>query len=574
MDPSPELRIARLRTQFVVPAVPGAAAPDGIRARLDPVLAGPFAGACAETVGALAPSSDPSVWVLRHVRLDFALQVDGVTDVELARRWSGELARRVARAMREGPDGRDVLRFADRTSHVVHVVEALTAGEDWDEAVFAPFEGLRPLPRDAAIATLLAGDAASAGALLAKLHERSSLDAVLAVLGDHGARRVLASWPREDEPRSIDDLHRWMPLLRRLSPEPPAPTDAAAALRVLAASLAHAGSTPPGRLRALIEDLQALRRWFANGFIVAVQSRLPVHVHTLDGLPSAWAIAAEAASIEALAQAVQATPDLPVGRNQRSAAGASPHAGALLLLDALIGSGVDEDLALLDPASLARPALRALVLAHAIGCAAAADDPLLHVACGADPEADAAAALRLALASLRVRRLLRSPQVLARGGTVSRIRLESFARPRTAAREALVWTDGAADWCRISPRSARGPDAPPADTVLTQDLRLLAIDAGAPDDWARALTFAWLARRTLRRFARGLPGFSRSSIAHLRENFLAGGGTLRREPGGWRLLLQAPPLALVLRIAGRHHDVLSLPWLDGVPLHVELEDAS
>jgi hypothetical protein len=588
MDTTSELRIARLRTHFVVAALPGAPSPDSVRARLDPVLAGPFAEACAETVGALASASDPSVWVLRRVALDFALQIDGLPAPELARRWSGELARRVARAMREGADGIDVLRFPDRTAHLAHVVQSLAAGEDWDDAVFAPFEGVRALPREARLATLLARDPARTAALLVLLQGRGAMPPVIAALGDAGARQVLALWPREEGRLSVADVRRWAPLLRRVQVPGLDAAGEAWTLAAIAAALAGSPETSPGRLRALIEDLQSLLRALPTAAAPGPPGAAADDALAVDAWPRAWRALVREGTAGAIAEAIQ-PPRSPRSEARALApeGGASSNAGALLLLASLASSGVDDDLARLDPRASVRPALRALVLAHAVGRAAAASDPLLHAACGAGPHDDPTATLRAALRHLRVRRLLTAPDVLARAGVPCRVRAAAPPHDGTGPREALVWRDATGDWCRVAPRSPGGPDAEPAEVSMAEEMQALDIDvvasafAGHPggpgrvrDDWARSLVFAWLARRVLRRFARGLPGFARSSVAHLRENFLARGGVLHREPAAWRLVLQAPPLSLVLRISGRHHDVVSLPWLGSLALRVTLEDVA
>jgi hypothetical protein len=75
----------------------------------------------------------------------------------------------------------------------------------------------------------------------------------------------------------------------------------------------------------------------------------------------------------------------------------------------------------------------------------------------------------------------------------------------------------------------------------------------------RTVTLA--ARAVMTSLAARLPGFARSSLAHLRDNFLTGAGTIRDD--GERIDVRLPelPLALVVRIAGMHDRGFAVPWL-------------
>jgi len=70
-----------------------------------------------------------------------------------------------------------------------------------------------------------------------------------------------------------------------------------------------------------------------------------------------------------------------------------------------------------------------------------------------------------------------------------------------------------------------------------------------------------LAQRVLAAFAARIPGFARSSAAHLRENFLDGPGALRCEGDRVQVLLPRVPLAMLLRMMGMHGKTFTLPWL-------------
>ncbi|HXH95277.1 MAG TPA: hypothetical protein VNN25_27125, partial [Thermoanaerobaculia bacterium] len=70
-----------------------------------------------------------------------------------------------------------------------------------------------------------------------------------------------------------------------------------------------------------------------------------------------------------------------------------------------------------------------------------------------------------------------------------------------------------------------------------------------------------IANEVLASFGNRIPGFARSSAAHLRENFLDGTGAIRFERERIEILLPHVPLALLLRMFGVHGKTFALPWL-------------
>jgi hypothetical protein len=79
-----------------------------------------------------------------------------------------------------------------------------------------------------------------------------------------------------------------------------------------------------------------------------------------------------------------------------------------------------------------------------------------------------------------------------------------------------------------------------------------------PADWDALRNH--VASRVLRRFARGLIGFSDSSEQHLRDNFLSGAGRVRVMEEQLTVWLPSVPLQLVLRIAGWHGREYETTW--------------
>jgi hypothetical protein len=580
MGAAPQLSIQRLRTEYLVPAT--RAAPDTLRHRLDPVLAQRVGGAFARSLQPLA--SDGAVWVLRSVNIDFAMHVDGADDDDLARRWSGELARQVAQAMRLGPDGRNVLRFADRASYLAYFLGELAAGQAWDDAAFAGFAGLKALTRESALRTALLREPEHAMPALLALARRRELLRLLLALGDEGAAQLLSAWDPQPDLPSDDDL---LLLLRALLDTPPGgplrELPAARQLHALVAARAAGALGENGLLaHALARLAELIELWQRHAAALQHAASLAERIERwLAAAPPA--VRAWLAQAGGLAAAHRVLEHLQRGTTAASgptgsAALHSLHAGGLLLLASLDDSGVNGVLQQLarNPADCA--ALRCLVLAHALGQAAAADDPALYRACGGSANLQPQASLARALRRLRVHAAARAQaaQTLepAPGSPLV------WRQVACGGRRALIapLNDSvAAPWRAANTLSPRAAPIAMASLAAQADFNALAIHITAPgvrDDWARSLFFAWLAQRVLRHFARRLPGFGDSSVTHLRENFLLRSGSLACPADApWRATLEAPPLALVLRIAGLGGNTLAPPWLHGQAITLLLEEA-
>jgi len=122
---------------------------------------------------------------------------------------------------------------------------------------------------------------------------------------------------------------------------------------------------------------------------------------------------------------------------------------------------------------------------------------------------------------------------------------------------------------------------PPSAREVARHDPVLAVAAGlpaAPEAAAVAelagggrADLAWprLAADLLRRFARHLPGFERSSPAHLARNFVAGPSRVRVAPTGVTATLPRAPLQVALRVAGWDGSSHAVEWLPGGSLTFE-----
>src|SRR3712207_4810509 len=126
---SNRLSIRRLNATYLVPR--DLDAPEAARRRLDEVVTRRLADDCARLLsGALDPRDD-SVWLIRRLDIELALDLGAADDDLIARAWARRAAVSLARAIAAGPDGANVIRFPDAASHVAQFVLDLAEGRAW-----------------------------------------------------------------------------------------------------------------------------------------------------------------------------------------------------------------------------------------------------------------------------------------------------------------------------------------------------------------------------------------------------------------------------------------------------------
>jgi hypothetical protein len=101
---------------------------------------------------------------------------------------------------------------------------------------------------------------------------------------------------------------------------------------------------------------------------------------------------------------------------------------------------------------------------------------------------------------------------------------------------------------------------------------LTGLDPPLVADAAFDLGWSAAARAVSRAFARHLLGFRDSSPGYLWDNFLAGLGRVRSEPGHLDVQLPRSPLAMMLRLGGIAGLVYPVLGLAGVTVHLSLPE--
>jgi hypothetical protein len=181
------ISVERLDCQYLVAGRRGDMA--GLRSRLDRVLHDRLPATCAEEFDRVLDSADPSVWLIRCLDVDIAVNLGALNDEALARVWAGRLVEAATRAMNSSDA--NMLRFPDRTAYLAQFVADLADDVAWGKWYYQPFASLSSLPTGIALREALVREPARAEQALLRIRARGGLERVLASLGDSDAIKVV-----------------------------------------------------------------------------------------------------------------------------------------------------------------------------------------------------------------------------------------------------------------------------------------------------------------------------------------------------------------------------------------------
>jgi hypothetical protein len=568
------LAVWRLRCRYRVPA--GPPTPTALQARLDRVARDRLPAHCAALLGDVLTSGDEGVVVLRRLDLRLVVGSSPGDDATLALAWSRGITRAVARALAVEPDGELVARFASWAHYLARFVQDVAAGTAWTSWCYAPFASLRPLSASAAIREALCQRPAAIVPALGLLAARDRLGWITQTLTEPDAWTVFDAIEPGDDARtgpaaSAPDPVSW--------PRPLPAGPGTAALQLVGATTAS-GRAPPRRHLAAIRQVAGLLPHLdlepgpaASGWTAALLTAAErAGPETLAGLRR---LLAE----DTHALATLLPQPAPVQRRTRLSsddAALTGHGGVFLLLPGLAELDPARLLgrAGLDPATLQHvvPLGRWLLLLKCLGPEqrrGARHDPALAAAAGLDaiPTAERLRVLSAAgmpppsdLAAVVAGWAAGRRLTLGRPPVAEAAELPGV-RPGTVLRD----PDNGL-WLAIDP-SPPGPGQPASTPPPAEaDLRHLST-LDLVGDPAGDLAWSWLAALTLHLFARRLPGFARSSAAHLTRNFLVGATRFTTGDDALTVTLPQAPLRLVLAMGGwGHHHV---PWQPGQTLRIQ-----
>lgn len=507
--------IGRTESTYVVPREHPAAG--DVRFRADRVLRERVVEVLPPLVEAAFPG--PAVCLVERLALDFVFAADTLDDAALAQLWSQEIARGLAAAIRKGEN---VIHFPNRAAFVAQYVTDVTAGRA-DRWYYASFDSLAALPSASAIREAIVREPAIAFDVVAELARTKRLRTVINALSDRGAREVWeAAFPTADP--ASDPSPALVELLLSVWEEtvpsgiaPTADRDAIArvALRLATAVIENA-SAPinAGELQTHIEALLAFAAM-------------------LDGAAEPWSL------VESIIDADAATAVIRAAARDRITDLATLRFFTHL---AAMRADLVTCAASTLPSRFSAPATTAQAAAWAANAAAASK---LGVA------ADEIVASRFAALALLLPPLI--DLGLFAAGDEAALRALLAARCAGGKRAREVLTDP------IVLLFAGGDAAMRLDQSLDFDAGLRDLTPRARREIHRNVARATHA--VMKSLAARLPGFARSSLAHLRANFLAGEGAIRFDGERIDVYLPPLPLALVVRIAGMHGKGFAVPWL-------------
>jgi hypothetical protein len=529
-EASSQVRIDRIHARYLCPR--DHPWPNRLKATLDGVVERGLRASLAPALRPLVRDEDEGVWLVRRLEVGIALNA-AWDQGGLTRAVAPPIARAIAAVLRAVPDGDNVVWFPSRAAYLARFLAGVVDGSAWRRWYFGRFEGLRPLPRSAALRTALEADS---GVGLAALHALapSELRGLLHALTRHDAEGVLARLASEGRGGTVEaSIAMLAPRLAGVQP----PSDAADEARLalgLCVEVTRVGTraVDPALMRTALvaARLVRLRATTPQGTSEELRGTLTGVAGAEEGSGSRGLDAAMAeavrgagpAAIDALLEACAPVVRAPTAGASGRAEHVTPSGGIFFLLPVLAEMPITSATVGWPPLAGA-PAdalVRWLVLAKCTGRGVQAlDDPVLRAMCAL------AAGVRL--------------DDLVPWGT-------GIGRPE---RDRLVET--VVRWGREREVAVCDGDAGalavPAVPVAPAVDRVLGVAAAL-------LVRAW---------ARRLPGFATSSIPYLRANLLDVGATLVPEPARRTVRVRRAPLALLLSITGMARATYRLPWLEG-----------
>ncbi len=569
------VRIDRLNVTCVLPR--DHPSPMAVRSRMDVIIQRQLPSACSRAFAGLCPEDDESVYFVRRLDLDFAVDA-GWEPEKVAAVWAAEWARILSDLLGSG----DVLRFPDPATYLAQFLIDLADGAAWSKWYYVGFDGLQTLPVSVALRESLTREPVIGEAALLQMTGSGRFDKILRALNDADCYIVLTAFcgaDRNGEPAILSSVH-------------------------LETVRAIAQRSPNLRGEFTSPHRDGLRLY------LAVRREAPTVTPTL-------------ALLDAVMHSVPRC-DSAATTETRTESLFTPFGGVFHLLPRLMEIDFEECAAALPQFAGAAPTslVRFLVLLKCLGrprAARAFFDPLLHEIAGvpSDINADEIRAWAREVTPEIVRDFqVRWAASCQKSGVISSrwLCVRSARRGRllmVADGERNLWLRAVRSVDELSQalqtihgsRFTNDESPPPilCDPALVSALPptiagvpVLAWDSSeaaqhAAEDSAPAtclastrspdedlnylnlisllrgarhfdLALSLVARAVLRGFAWRLPGFAWSSPGYLYENFLDVAATIQPEAERWLVILARAPLHIVLAMTGAAQDKYSLPW--------------
>jgi hypothetical protein len=476
--------------------------PESLRARLDDAVQHDFPAALAAAFPSTLPTENESLWMIR--RIDLTLDSTGEwTPDEFARTWATNAAVTIVETMFSPDSGGNVLYFPDRAAYLAQFLTDLAQGDAWSKWYYQSFDGLRLLDTADAISAALMRDRDESLKALPRIASPAFHRILSALLSQHAEIIWHHLQPRHPGPLDTSILEEVCDLWRN-SRRSALPTLEHRGLWLLHAISSNQPST--GIAIPAIRAIAALE-----------EARLLLRPNSYDQLLSALTANDHAAVVQTaglrIAEWLAPLLDHPgqfrtidsAIRQDIGITSATCFGAVFLLLPAIAEFPASEQIRFAIFRRCCPPALHAHITR----------DPLLRDLFQLDPSED-----------------------------------EPASDPATLHQAFLAWLDQEEErghWLTL-------PDPPHPD-----------LDYLAPSASPHDRELCLIARAILRNFAWHLPGFAKSSLAHLWQNFLDLQARMQTFDDRRVVRLTAPPLHVVLSLTGILTATFQLPWLDSRP---------
>ncbi len=601
------VEIGRVQATYLVPRQNPQ--PERVRHKLDAVLERDIATELAVALKPFDDPHDPSVWLVRRIKSDLALDVGGMSRAQLSTAWARQIGRILENVVRHPVHGSDVHYYPDQGAYVADFVADLVSGLAWDRWYYEPFAGLRHLPTSRALCEAIVREpAATAVAIVYEMKQHGQLEKTLSVLQEADAQRILQKCnPPSSEPLRVEaanqvlavwaqaglraaprwtsgqnQIRLWAAWLDQDSLSAGAPVQAA---RVIRASeylllLTQILQQIPQR-ETLVSALQE----GALGQAVQIARQHGVSAG-VESLPEWNRLAvADPAWFDQVVEVIGPQSE-PVQWN--SEANVRPRGtlcgGLFVLLRDIVELGLDQLLAKHASGEVDGVAVDAVMrywlllkcwgqerlamtrhdwaVLLASGLSTLVTDELWVQAASATSPA-AMAALRADFVESLMTQGRVSGQFLAldtvQGLPLVRDMVQGYWL-------ALGETAGVSSLIEAATFAGKPDDAPDEvqEFVLREKSPKETLNYHSWPELPAHIdqTLTLLAQATMRSFARRLIGFAWSSPEHLYRNFLQGNASVATGPERIDVALPDVPLKLVLRMARLHDERFSVPWLD------------
>jgi hypothetical protein len=476
--------------------------PESFRARLDHAVESEFPAALAAAFPSTLPAGDESIWLIR--RIDFALDAGGEwSSGEFAKSLAGQAARTIVQTMFSPDSGGNVIHFRDRAAYLAQFLTDLAQGDAWSKWYYRDFDPLRLLDTAAALSTAILRDRDESLRALSRISAQAFQRVLSSLLSQHAEILWRFLQPRRLGPLSPATLESLCDLWRK-GRNPALPTLEHRSLWLLHAvssgSASGEAAIPAIRVVAALEEARILLSAAAYARLLAAleSGNYAVTVQTAGIRLAEWL--APLMNRPGEIQTLDAALRQQVGITSATCFGA-----AFLLLPSIAEFPAPQPLRFAIFRRCAPPALHLHITR----------DPLLRDLFQLEPTED-----------------------------------EPAFDPDRLHQAFLDWLSA------LDQQEDRGhwldlPDAPNPDLDYFSPI-------STPEDRELCL----IARAILKNFAWRLPGFAKSTLSHLWQNFLDLQARMDTFDDRRVVRLTSPPLHIVLAMTGILTSTFHLPWLD------------